>query len=55
MLANCATQIVLYTVQPYTQTKLTLYQIETVSIPILDANDKAQSYTQLQVRNLTLQ
>ena len=32
-------------VQPYTQTKLTLYQIETVPIPILDANDKAQSYT----------
>ena len=34
-------------VQPHTQTKLTLYQIETVPIPILDANDKAQSYTQL--------
>ena len=36
-------------VQPYTQTKLTLYQIETVPMPILDANDKAQSYTQLKV------
>ena len=36
-------------VQPYTQTKLTLYQIETVPIPILDANDKAQSHTQLKV------
>ena len=36
-------------VQPYTQTKLTLYQIETVPIPILDANDKAQSYTLLKV------
>ena len=36
-------------VQPYTQTKLTLYQIETVPVPILDANDKAQSYTQLKV------
>ena len=35
-------------VQPYTQTKLTLYQIETVPVPILDANDKAQSHTQLQ-------
>ena len=34
-------------VQPYTQTKLTLYQIETVPIPILDVNDKAQSFTQL--------
>ena len=36
-------------VQPYTQTKLTLYQIETVPVPILDANDKAQSFTQLKV------
>ena len=36
-------------VQPYTQTKLTLYQIEIVPIPILDANNKTQSYTQLQV------
>ena len=36
-------------VQPYTQTKLTLYQIEPVFVPILDANDKAQSYTQLTV------
>ena len=35
--------------QPYTQTKLTLYQIETVPIPIQDVNDKAQSYTQLKV------
>ena len=37
-------------VQPYTQTKLTLYQIETVPMPILDANDKAQSYIQLKNR-----
>ena len=36
-------------VQPYMQTKLTLYQIETVPMPILDANDNAQSYTQLKV------
>ena len=36
-------------VQPYTQTKLSLYQIETVPMPILDANDKAQSYTLLKV------
>ena len=36
-------------VQPYTQTKLTLYQIEIVPVPILDTNDKAQSYTQLKV------
>ena len=34
-------------VQPYTETKLTLYQIETVPMPILDANDNAQLYTQL--------
>ena len=37
-------------VQPYTQTKLTLYQIETVPIPILNVNDKAQSYTQFKVK-----
>ena len=36
-------------VQLYTQTKLTLYQIETVPVPILDANYKAQSYTQLNI------
>ena len=36
-------------VQPYTQTKLTLYQIETVPLPILDPNNKAKSYTQLKI------
>ena len=36
-------------VQPYTQTKLTLYQIEIVPVPILDKNNNAQSYTQLKV------
>ena len=36
-------------VQPYNQTRLTLYQIETVPIPILNANNKAQSYTQLKI------
>ena len=30
-------------------TKLPLYQIETVPVPILDANNKAQSYTQLKI------
>ena len=40
-------------VQPYMQTKLTLYQIETVSVPILDANNNVQSYTQLKVENHT--
>ena len=39
-------------VQPYTQTKLILYQIETVTVPILDANKKAQSYTQLKIEKL---
>ena len=36
-------------VQPYMQTKLTLYQIETVPVPILDASNKIQSYTQLKI------
>ena len=36
-------------VAPYTQTRLTLYQIETVPVPILDMNDKAQSHTQLKI------
>ena len=36
-------------VQPYTQTKLTFYPIETVTLPILDANNKAQSYTQQKI------
>ena len=29
-------------VRPYTQTRLTLYQIETVLVPILDTNYQAQ-------------
>ena len=36
-------------VQPYTQTKLTLNQVETVPVPILDASNKIQSYTQLKI------
>ena len=36
-------------VQPYTQTKLTLYQVETVPVPILDASNNIQSYTQLKI------
>ena len=36
-------------VQPYTQTKLTLYQVETVPVPILDSGYKVQSYTQLKI------
>ena len=36
-------------VEPYMQARLTLYQIETAPVPILDTNDKAQSYTQLRI------
>ena len=35
--------------QLYMQTKLTLYQVETVAGPILDNHNKVQSYTQLKV------
>ena len=34
-------------VQPYTQQPLILYQLETVPVPIVDKNTKADSYTQL--------
>ena len=37
-------------VQPYTQQPLTLYQLETVPVPIVDKNSKADSYTQLQIK-----
>ena len=37
-------------VQPYAQQPLILYQLETVPVPILDQNDKAQSYTHLQIK-----
>ena len=37
-------------VQPYTQKPLILYQKETVPIPVLDQNTKAQSYMYLQIR-----
>ena len=36
-------------VQPSTQTTLTLYQIETVPVPVLDASNKIQSYIQLKI------
>ena len=36
-------------VQPYTQTKLILYQIEMVTVPVLDTNYQAQSYTHLKI------
>ena len=36
-------------IQPYTQKPLTLYQLETVPVLILDKNMEAQSYTHLRV------
>ena len=36
-------------VQPYTQRRLVMYQIETVPTPVLDRNDQAQLYTQLKI------
>ena len=36
-------------VQPYTQSKLTLYQVETVPVPILGSSNTVQSYTQLKI------
>ena len=39
-------------VQPYTQRRLVMYQIETVSIPILDKNEQAGWYTQLKINKL---
>ena len=36
--------------QPYTQQPLILYQLETVPVPIVDKNTKADSYTQLQIK-----
>ena len=37
-------------VPPYTQQPLTLYQLETVPIPIVDKNIKSDSYTQLKIK-----
>ena len=37
-------------VHPHNQQHLMLYQLETVPVPIMDENEKAQSYTHLQVR-----
>ena len=36
-------------VQPYTQNRLIMYQIETIPVPILDENEQVQSYTQLKI------
>ena len=37
-------------VQPYTQRPLILYQLETVPVPIIDKNTKANSYAELQIK-----
>ena len=36
-------------VQPYTQKRLVMYQIETVPVPILVKNEQAHSYTELKI------
>ena len=36
-------------VQPYTQKRLFMYQIETVPVPILDENEQVHSYTELKI------
>ena len=41
-------------IQSYTQQSLILYQLETVPVPIVDKNTKANSYTQLQIKKLYL-
>ena len=46
---NLIIQLLIF-IKPYTQQPLILYQLETVPVPILDQNDKAQSYTFLQPR-----
>ena len=37
-------------IQPYMQKPLILYQLETVPVPVLDLNMKAQSYTHLRIK-----
>ena len=37
-------------VQPYTQQPLILYQLETIPVPIVDKNTKANSYTELRIK-----
>ena len=36
-------------VQPYTQQPLIFHQLETVPVPVVDKNTKANTYTQLQI------
>ena len=37
-------------VHPYTQQPLILYQLETVSVPIIDENLNAQSYMEIKIK-----
>ena len=39
-------------IQPYTQKRLIMYQIETIPVPILDENEQAPSYTELKIEKL---
>ena len=52
---NLVVQFLIF-MQPYTQTPLILYQVETVPVPILDKSVAAQSYTHLRIKtpNLSL-
>ena len=36
-------------IQPYTQKRLIMYQIETIPVPTLDENEQAHSYTELKI------
>ena len=36
--------------QPYTHQLLIIYQLETVPVPIVDKNTKANSYTEHQIK-----
>ena len=38
--------------QPYTQKRLIMYQIETVPVPILDGNEQVHSHTELKIEKL---
>ena len=40
--------------QPYTQKRLIMYQIETVPVPVLDENKQVHSYMELKIENLIL-
>ena len=39
-------------VQPYTQKRLLMYQIETVLVPILDEDKQVHSYTEIKIEKM---